>query len=96
MSHKQHSMLCHASDAAISLISPVSKLLLCRPRLLMSEEPVCSAGRLLRLGVVTCRGLPTLHELREWFSGANARTGHKCATPQRLEGAVKWLTLKLA
>ena len=36
---KQQSTLCHASDAAILTSQHVSKMLLCRPRLLMSEEP---------------------------------------------------------
>ena len=55
--HKQRLILCHASGAAISLTSQhVSKMLLCRSRLLMSEEPLVQRWKTLEVGGFDLQG----------------------------------------
>ena len=90
------SSLCSATPVMLpSAWSPhVSKMLLCRPRLLMSEEPFVQRCRTLEVG---CCDLSLC--CMSCMSGLQARdalAGHKWVTLQRLEGAIKWLTLKPA
>ena len=57
--HKQQVMLCHVGDAPTSLTSQhASKMLICRPRLLMSGEPCMQHWKTLEIRCCDLQGSP--------------------------------------